>query len=115
MRRGVIMRLLAVGLTLTMLVTCGFAQKDKEVRDLQDQPFKMEGSGNHTLRARALAASKRSTASGLANSCSIRTGSCCITGGALDSHEELPGPVHLQGSEKGHVLFRSIVITPATK
>ena len=36
-----------------------------------------------------------------------------ITGGALDSHEELPGPIYLQGSEKGHVLFRSIVITPA--
>jgi len=38
-----------------------------------------------------------------------------ITGGALDSHEELPGPIYLQGSEKGHVLFRSIVITPAEK
>ena len=38
-----------------------------------------------------------------------------ITGGALDSHEELPGPIYLQGSEKGHVLFRSIVITPANK
>lgn len=38
-----------------------------------------------------------------------------ITGGALDSHEELPGPLYLQGSEKGHVLYRSIVITPATK
>jgi hypothetical protein len=38
-----------------------------------------------------------------------------ITGGALDSHEELPGPIYLQGSEKGHVLFRSIVITPAGK
>jgi Domain of Unknown Function (DUF1080) len=38
-----------------------------------------------------------------------------ITGGALDSHEELPGPIYLQGSEKGHVLFRSIVITPAAK
>jgi hypothetical protein len=36
-----------------------------------------------------------------------------ITGGALDSHEELPGPIYLQGSEKGNVLFRSIVITPA--
>lgn len=35
-----------------------------------------------------------------------------ITGGALDSHEALPGPIYLQGSEKGHVLFRSIVITP---
>jgi hypothetical protein len=33
-----------------------------------------------------------------------------ITGGALDSHEGLPGPIYLQGSEKGHVQFRSIVI-----
>jgi len=38
-----------------------------------------------------------------------------ITGGALDSHEELPGPIYLQGSEKGHVLFRKITITPAQK
>ncbi len=38
-----------------------------------------------------------------------------ITGGALDSHEALPGPIYLQGTEKGHVLFRSIVITPASK
>jgi len=38
-----------------------------------------------------------------------------ITGGALDSHEELPGPIYLQGSEKGHVAFRSIVLTPAEK
>lgn len=36
-----------------------------------------------------------------------------ITGGALDSHEELPGPIYLQGSEKGVVSFRNIVITPA--
>jgi len=36
-----------------------------------------------------------------------------ITGGALDSHEELPGPVYLQGSEDNHVAFRNIVITPA--
>ncbi|MBV9622568.1 MAG: DUF1080 domain-containing protein [Acidobacteria bacterium] len=36
-----------------------------------------------------------------------------ITGGALDSHEELPGPIYLQGSEAGHVAFRNIVITPA--
>ncbi len=36
-----------------------------------------------------------------------------ITGGALDSHEELPGPIYLQGSEKGHVAFRNIVLTPA--
>jgi hypothetical protein len=38
-----------------------------------------------------------------------------ITGGALDSHEELPGPIYLQGSEKGHVAYRSIIITPAEK
>ncbi len=36
-----------------------------------------------------------------------------ITGGALDSHEELPGPICLQGGEKGRVAYRSIVITPA--
>jgi hypothetical protein len=36
-----------------------------------------------------------------------------ITGGALDSHEGLPGPIYLQGSEEGHVKFRNIVITPA--
>ena len=36
-----------------------------------------------------------------------------ITGGALDSHEGLGGPIYLQGSEKGRVEFRSIVITPA--
>jgi hypothetical protein len=38
-----------------------------------------------------------------------------VTGGALDSHEELPGPIYLQGSETGHVSFRNIVITPAEK
>jgi hypothetical protein len=38
-----------------------------------------------------------------------------ITGGALDSHEELPGPIYLQGSEEGHVAYRNIVITPAIK
>jgi hypothetical protein len=38
-----------------------------------------------------------------------------ITGGALDSHEELPGPIYLQGSEKGRVAYRSIVITPTEK
>ena len=38
-----------------------------------------------------------------------------ITGGALDSHEEMPGPIYLQGSEKGHVRFRNMNITPATK
>jgi len=36
-----------------------------------------------------------------------------ITGGALDSHEGLPGPIYLQGSEKGRVAFRNIEITPA--
>jgi len=36
-----------------------------------------------------------------------------ITGSALDSHEELPGPIYLQGSEDGHVAYRNIVITPA--
>jgi hypothetical protein len=35
-----------------------------------------------------------------------------ITGGALDSHEGLPAPIYLQGSEDGHVAFRNIVITP---
>jgi hypothetical protein len=38
-----------------------------------------------------------------------------ITGGALDSHEALPGPIYLQGSEKGHVAFRNIVLTPAVQ
>ncbi|HZU09132.1 MAG TPA: DUF1080 domain-containing protein [Pseudacidobacterium sp.] len=36
-----------------------------------------------------------------------------ITGGAIDSHEAQPGPIYLQGSEKGHVAFRNILITPA--
>jgi hypothetical protein len=36
-----------------------------------------------------------------------------ITGGAVDSAEESAGPIYLQGSEKGHVAFRNIVITPA--
>ena len=36
-----------------------------------------------------------------------------ITGGALDSHEGEPGPIYLQGSEKGHVAYRNIVVTPA--
>ena len=35
-----------------------------------------------------------------------------ITGGALDSHEGEPGPIYLQGSEKGHVAYRNIVVTP---
>ena len=38
-----------------------------------------------------------------------------ITGGALNSDEGQPGPIMLQGSEKGHVSFRNIVITPAIK
>ncbi len=38
-----------------------------------------------------------------------------ITGGALDSHEELPGPIYLQGSEDGHIAYRNIVVTPAAK
>jgi hypothetical protein len=36
-----------------------------------------------------------------------------LTGGALDSHEGEPGPIYLQGSEKGHVLFRKITLTPS--
>jgi hypothetical protein len=36
-----------------------------------------------------------------------------ITGGALDSHEALPGSIYLQGSEAGHVSFRNITITLA--
>lgn len=36
-----------------------------------------------------------------------------LTGGALDSHEAMPGPIYLQGSEKGHVQFRNVTITPA--
>ena len=36
-----------------------------------------------------------------------------ITGGALDSHEGLPGPIYLQGSENGHVAYRNLIITPA--
>jgi hypothetical protein len=35
-----------------------------------------------------------------------------ITGGALNSHEALAGPIYLQGSEKGHVAFRNIILTP---
>ena len=35
-----------------------------------------------------------------------------ITGGALDSHEGEAGPIYLQGSEKGHVMFRKITVTP---
>jgi hypothetical protein len=36
-----------------------------------------------------------------------------ITGGALDSHEDQPGPIYLQGSEDGHVSYRRVVLTPA--
>jgi hypothetical protein len=36
-----------------------------------------------------------------------------ITGGALDSQEEVPAPIYLQGSEDGHVAYRNIVLTPA--
>ena len=36
-----------------------------------------------------------------------------ITGGALDSHEELLGPILLQGEEDGRIAFRNIVLTPA--
>jgi hypothetical protein len=36
-----------------------------------------------------------------------------ITGGALDSHEGLPGPLYLQASEVGRVSYRNILITPA--
>jgi hypothetical protein len=36
-----------------------------------------------------------------------------LTGGALNAHEGQPGPIMLQGGEKGHVSFRNIVITPA--
>jgi hypothetical protein len=38
-----------------------------------------------------------------------------ITGGALDSHEELPGPIYLQGSEKGRVAYRNLVIIAAER
>ena len=36
-----------------------------------------------------------------------------ITGGAVDSHEEMPGPIFVQGGEKGHVEYRNIIVTPA--
>ena len=36
-----------------------------------------------------------------------------LTGGALDSHEGESGPIYLQGSEDGHVMYRKITITPA--
>jgi len=31
------------------------------------------------------------------------------------ANEALPGPIYLQGSEKGHVAYRSIVITSVEK
>lgn len=37
-----------------------------------------------------------------------------LTGGALDSHEELPGPIYLQG-DHGGIAFRNIVVTPAVQ
>ena len=36
-----------------------------------------------------------------------------ITGGAFDSHEELPGPIYLQG-DHGGITYRNIILTPAT-
>ncbi len=38
-----------------------------------------------------------------------------ITGGALDSNEELPGPILLQGDEDGRIAFRNIVLIPAVR
>ena len=35
-----------------------------------------------------------------------------ITGGAIDSHEELPGPIYLQG-DHGGIAYRNIVLTPS--
>jgi hypothetical protein len=37
-----------------------------------------------------------------------------ITAGALDSHEELPGPFYLQG-DHGGIAYRNIVVPPAKK
>jgi len=34
-----------------------------------------------------------------------------ITGGAIDSHEELPGPIYLQG-DHGGIAYRNIILTP---
>jgi hypothetical protein len=36
-----------------------------------------------------------------------------VTGGALNTDEAAPGPIYLQGTEDGQVIFRNIVITPA--
>ncbi|MEP6948524.1 MAG: DUF1080 domain-containing protein [Ginsengibacter sp.] len=38
-----------------------------------------------------------------------------ITGGALDSNEDAPGPIVLQGDEEGSVDYRNIIITPANR
>ena len=38
-----------------------------------------------------------------------------ITGGALNSNEGEPGPIILQGSEKGQVSFRNVILTPAVQ
>jgi hypothetical protein len=35
------------------------------------------------------------------------------TGFALDIREDKPGPIYLQGSEKGRVIIRYITIVPA--
>src|ERR1039457_851489 len=35
-----------------------------------------------------------------------------ITGGALNSREELPGPIYLQG-DHGGIAYRNILLTPA--
>ena len=37
-----------------------------------------------------------------------------LTGGALDSHEELPGPIYLQG-DHGGIAYRNILLTPAAR
>lgn len=37
-----------------------------------------------------------------------------ITGGAFDSHEELPGPIYLQG-DHGGIAYRNIRLTPAIR
>ena len=37
-----------------------------------------------------------------------------ITGGAINSHEGMPGPIMLQG-DHGPIEFRNIIITPAKK
>jgi hypothetical protein len=37
-----------------------------------------------------------------------------ITGGAIDSREELPGPIYLQG-DHGGIAYRNIILTPARR